>query len=213
MTDKDLVEQILKQIEVLKQFMSSDIERLTELMQELSEPLSEIRANAIIREMDSIVENLTEIYSTFAVLSVPNAYNEGRKFTNEILNIKTKMSSKPSDTKALNALIKDMQHDFEMTLANGEKRAIFVLKQFSKQGRLTESEISSFVAQGYIDSNTAMGAKKLLRSEIAENNQGILDESELGRSIKRRLAKKKKEINAVSVNEELRKKTITRRSQ
>lgn len=204
MQDKDLVEQVLKQIEVLKQFMSTDIEELNAILAEIGQPMTDARMAMLSRRMDEIIESLEDIYATFSVLAVPEAFTQGKKFAAEILGIKRISQSKEVDEKAIKKLIADMNHDFSTTLANGEKRAIFVMKQFSKQGKLTEADISMYVAKGYIDTNTGMGAKKLLRAAITEDNNGILDESELGRSIKRRIAKAKKDISEITVNEELR---------
>jgi hypothetical protein len=208
MKDKDLVEIILKQIEVLKKFMAPYIEELIDLMQELGTQISNTRLAIISRRISELVLDLINTYNPFSVMAVPNAYRDGQKFAKEILNLNKAINSRITDEKTIKALIRDMQHDFNSTITAFETRANFVLKQFSKQGRLTESEISSLVAQGYVNTNTGLGAKKLLRAEIGENNLGILDEDAFGRSIKRRLAAKKKEINKITVNQEIRERLL-----
>jgi len=201
--DKDLVNKILADLDKLDKLMNPYVKELIEIMQTIDEPKTPARQKLTEKRINELVDELSILFEEFSILAATQAYRDGRKFANEILEIERLVKTTTGDKKAIKALIKDMNMDFDTKIKSFQRRTSQVMHAFSKQGALTESEISLLVAQGYIDKNTAMGAKKVLRARISETGE-ILDESELAAWIERKLKRKKTEINKRNVNQAVR---------
>lgn len=90
------------------------------------------------------------------------------------------------DIKTISILIRDMKKDFSQAIGMGQKSVATYFK-FSKQGRLTESEISEAVARGLIDGGTGWEAKREMRKAVKQRGTQIFDQASLDKYIKKKV--------------------------
>jgi hypothetical protein len=200
--DKELVNKILSDLDALDKIMNPYISELIEIMQTIDEPKTAARIAMTEKRIKQLIEELSLSFEEFSILSATQAYKDGRVFAAEILKLETLSDAAGVDSKAIKALIRDMNFEFNSKLEGFTTRTSQVMKAFSKQGAVTESEISLLVAQGYIDKQTGWEAKKLLRAKFSETGE-ILDDSKLAQYIERKIKAEKLRISKLSVSEKM----------
>jgi hypothetical protein len=134
-TDKELVKKILEDLDTLDKAMNPYVQELIAIMQDIDEPKTPARQRLTEKRIGELVQELSLLFEEFSILAATQAYKDGREFANEILKLEELVRIKPSDKKAIRALISDMNLDFNSKLEGFEKRTrqvIFHSEDFFK---------------------------------------------------------------------------------
>ena len=132
-------------------------------------------------------EQIQSTLETFSSQVLPGAYASGAEAGKEVLRQYGQVVyAHTVDVAAVNVLIRDMHHDFSRAIENG-RESIGTYFKFSKQGRLTETEISEAVAKGLLDGGTGWEAKREMRKAIKERGTQIFDQASLDAYIRKKV--------------------------
>ncbi|MCK6381885.1 MAG: phage minor capsid protein [Leptospiraceae bacterium] len=147
---------------------------------------------------------MNKIFSTYTKEQIPIAYEAGVLFgKSELKSLGFKVSQGQRDVKAIDRLIRDMRNDFKIAIDQGKERFITYI-EFSKQGKITESQISQAVGKGYLTKGTGKESKKLLGKLFKETEFKTLDETALEKSIARRLMGENRRLDRLNITDEFR---------
>jgi hypothetical protein len=120
-----------------------------------------------INQANYLYNEIATTFNQFTRSAVYGVYTNSANLTRQFLeNLENEKQFLP-DMKTINRLIKNMNQEFTVVVEGG-KEYIKSFITFSKQGRITESQIDNAILKGYIQKGTAKGAKKVLFKEFDE---------------------------------------------
>jgi hypothetical protein len=158
------------------------------LTRSIQDELTEGERDRLLSVINFQYEQIQTTLETFAASILPGAYNSGIQISiDEMKRFGNIVADNTRDIKAINTLVSDAQKDFRRALGNGQEAVGDFFKYFSKQGRLTESEISNAVAKGLIEQGTGYGSKQFTRKAITERGIQIFDQASLDRYVNKKL--------------------------
>jgi hypothetical protein len=113
------------------------------------------------------LETLVTIFTIFVSQSIPRAYKFGAQVAQD--------SFSGLDRRALSILVRDAINDFRTTI-NSTRSYLTTFFEFSKQGVLTESQLSALVARGILNAGDSRFADQLIKRSLSEKlSEGFLD--------------------------------------
>lgn len=184
---------------IFEEFLDARIAYLHNLLEEPTRIMQSaldqaINGNPTNSELDRLLgvvnvqyDQIQMTLETFTTQIMPGAYTSGSDAARYALKkIGALQHTYVRDMKAVGILTRDMNRDFTRAIENG-RESIGTYFKFSKQGRLTESEISEAVRKGIMDKGTGYEAKKRLREAIKERGTQIFDEASLNKYIKKKV--------------------------
>lgn len=178
--DENLIAHTENQINILRGLLTDSVDRLkaetAELIEKNNAAFSGNVSSAVSAEWISerqktltrILNNIETILANFSTASIAEAYKNGGEIASLL------MEAQPFsgiDTKSINVLLKDIVADYSYGI-NGARQTVNQFFKLTKQNLLSESQISSAIAQGYTEKGNLQGAKKALLEQL----QGKLGE-------------------------------------
>jgi hypothetical protein len=158
------------------------------LTRSIQDELTEGERDRLLSVINFQYETIQTTLDAFTASILPGAYNSGVQISiDEMKRFGNIVADNTRDMKAINTLIADAQKDFRRAIGNGQEAVGDFFKYFSKQGRLTESEISNAVAKGLIEQGTGYGAKQFTRKAITDRGIQIFDQASLDRYVNKKL--------------------------
>lgn len=172
MTEADLIRILEEYVRIIRSQLQQPNASITQILSNIiGKIVTDEEAARYYQQISYLYDQMAQIFQDFAQSSTFGIYNNTANLTRQFLESVTKVTleSKPfgTDVKALQRLIRNMNQDFVIATQNG-KSYIKSFVEFSKQGRLTESEIDLAVFKGYLDKGTAKGAKKILEGDLTQ---------------------------------------------
>lgn len=168
MTEAQLIALLNDYVAILRARLEQPNQGITNILNQIfGRLLTEEEANSYIRNIEYLYKEMANGFKEFTRVAVVNAYNSsGNLLLRSLPNLEQTRPWIP-DTKTIGRLIRNMDSEFTVMTENGTEY-IKSFITFSKQGRLTESQIDLAVAKGYLQSGMAKGAKAILNMDLQE---------------------------------------------
>lgn len=162
--ERELLDQLERQIEILNSILGTG--ELDAIYRQLEGKLVDpITADRYINQINYEYDRLVSEFDNYARRTVISTVQSSSAVTFSRLMDLENIKPWGMDTKAINTLIKNMQSDFAVTAKNG-KDYFRSYVEFSKQGMITESQIDTAVAKGYLSSGTNKLSKQFIKEDL-----------------------------------------------
>lgn len=142
------------------------------------------------RQVADTYAKMNLAYAALSTKQIKEAYKKGANVAAEILGTSDQTGN--IDSKMLGVFVREMSDDFYRATAGGQ-RLVGAFFRFSKQGILTENELTALVAQGWLGAGNsregARGVAKALRKKLHTSKMTSLTNRELDALVELQLGK------------------------
>lgn len=175
--------------------------------QRIKDQITRMLANAqawttteLDQELSILFRLMDEVEMTFATVAarvIPGGFEMTSRIVREQMK-RRGLAARTTrvDLKTVNVLLRDATVRYRNANNMGQASARVFFKQFSKQGRVTESDISEMLAHGLIKKQDARESLRILNRNFTDLGPRVLDEAKLAQFKDRKMAAFRKKLES-----------------